>query len=82
MRTQAQILSRKKATRVVSLVLILVGALKFLTTALSLKDMPRTALLNQLEVAALWFVTAGAFVGLSRIWGELAERSAPGSEKS
>jgi len=82
MRTQTQILSRKKATRVVSLVLILVGALKFLTTALSLKDMPRTALLDQLEVTMLWFVTAGAFVGLSRIWGELAERSAPGSEKS
>ena len=82
MRTQAQILRRKKATRVVSLVLILVGALKVLTTALSLKDMPRTALFDQLEVAALWFVTAGAFVGLSRIWGELAERSAPGSEKS
>lgn len=82
MRTQAQMLSRKRATRVVSLVLILVGAVTFVTTALSVKDMPRSALFDQLEVAALWFVAAGAFVGLSRIWGELAERSAPGSEKS
>ena len=82
MRTQAQILSRKRATRMVSLALIVVGAMTFLTTALSVKDLPRSALLDHFEVAALWFVAAGAFVGLSRIWGELAERSAPGSVKS
>jgi hypothetical protein len=75
-------LSRKRATRVVSLVLLLVGVVTFVTTALSVKDVPRSALFHQLEVAALWFVAAGAFVGLSRIWSELAERSAPGSEKS
>ena len=82
MRTQSQMLSRKRATRMVSLALMLVGAMTFLTTALTVKDLPRSALFDHFEVAALCFVAAGAFVGLSRIWGELAERSAPGSEKS
>ncbi len=82
MRTQAQMLSRKRATRMVSLALIVVGAIRFLTTALSVEDLPRSALVDHVEVAALWFVAAGAFVGLSRIWGELAERSALGSGKS
>ena len=81
MRTQAQMLSRKRATRVVSLVLIVVGAVTVVTTALSANDLPRSALFDRLEVATLWFVAAGAFVGLSRIWGELAERTGPGSEK-
>jgi energy-converting hydrogenase Eha subunit G len=81
MRTQAQMLSRKRATRVVSLVLIVVGAVTLVTTTLSANDLPRSTLFDHLEVAALWFVAAGAFVGLSRIWGELAERTGPGSEK-
>ncbi|HEY7445953.1 MAG TPA: hypothetical protein VH701_26225 [Vicinamibacterales bacterium] len=82
MRTQEQLLSRKRATRTVSLALMVVGALTLLTTALGANDLPDGARLEAFEVAALWFVAAGAFVGLSRIWGELAERSAPGSGKS
>ena len=80
MRTQAQMLSRKRATRVVSLGLIVVGAVTLVTT-LSAHDLPRNTQFDHLEVASLWFVAAGAFVGLSRIWGELAERTGPGSEK-
>ena len=80
MRTQAQMLSRKRATRVVSLGLIVVGAVTLVKT-LSANDLPRNTLFDHLEVASLWFVAAGAFVGLSRIWGELAERTGPGSEK-
>jgi hypothetical protein len=75
-------LSRKRATRVLSLVLIVVGAVTLVTTPLSADDLPRSALFDHAEVAMLWFVAAGAFVGLSRIWGELAERTGPGSEKS
>ena len=82
MRTQAQMLSRKRATRVVSLALFMVGVMTFLTTALGVKDLPSSALVDRFEVTALWFVAGGAFVGLGRIWGELAERSAPASEKS
>jgi len=81
MRTHAQMLSRKRATRVVSLVLIVVGAVTLVTTTLGANDLPRNTLFDHLEVATLWFVAAGAFVGLSRIWGELAERTRPGSEK-
>ena len=80
MRTQAQMLTRKTATRMVSVALIVVGAMTVLKTALSANDLPRAAVLDHFEVATLWFVAAGAFVGLSRIWGELAERNAPGSE--
>jgi hypothetical protein len=75
-------LNRKKATRILSLALIVVGAMTLLMPALRGNDLPDAALFEHFEVAALWFVAAGAFMGLSRIWGELAERSAPGSEKS
>ena len=40
MRTHAQMLSRKRATRVVSLVLIVVGAVTLVTTTLSANDLP------------------------------------------
>lgn len=39
------------------------------------------AFFYRFELSALWFIAAGAFVGLSRIWGELAERAATGGEK-
>jgi hypothetical protein len=81
MRTHAQMLVRKRATRIVSLVLIAVGAMTLFATALSEEDLPPSALIEHFEVAALWFAAAGAFVGLSRIWGELAERTAPGHEE-
>ena len=81
MRNREQMLMRKKATRFLSVALMVVGALMVVTSALSAKD-PGPAFSMQLEVAALFFVVAGAFVGLSRIWGELAERTPPDSEKS
>ena len=81
MRTQAQMLTRKRATRVVSVALIAMGAMTLLTTALSAGELARTAFLG-FGVAALWFVAAGAFVGLSRIWGELADRAEPDRDKS
>jgi hypothetical protein len=68
-------LSRKRATRIMSVALIGVGAMTLLTTVLSAKDLPPSALVDHFELAALWFVAAGAFVGLSRIWGEMAERA-------
>ncbi len=81
MRTQAQMLSRKSTTRKVSLALIAMGAFTMLMTALSANDLSREVFFDHFEVAALWFVAGGAFVGLSRIWGELAERAGAGAEK-
>ena len=82
MRTRAQMLNRKRATRIVSLALIGVGAMTFVAAAMRVESLPPSAVLDHFELAALWFVAAGAFVGLSRIWGELAERTAPGGDKS
>jgi hypothetical protein len=81
MRTQAEMLARKRATRKLSVALIAVGALTLLAPALDARDWSLAFLFDHFEVAALWFVAAGAFVGLSRIWGELAERAAAGGEK-
>lgn len=78
MRTQAQMLNRKRATRVLSVALMVVGAVTLVAAARSVEGLPPSEVLNHFELASLWFVAAGAFVGLSRIWGELAERAAPG----
>jgi hypothetical protein len=82
MRTQAQMLTRKRATRMLSVGLIVVGAITLVKTAMSVEGLPPSAVFDHFELAVLWFVGAGAFVGLSRIWGELAERTAPGKEQS
>jgi hypothetical protein len=81
MRTQEQLLRRKSTTRKLSLALIAMGAVIMLMTVLSAKDLSSEAFFDHFEVAALWFVAAGAFVGLSRIWGELAERAGAAGEK-
>jgi hypothetical protein len=74
-------LSRKAATQGVSVVLMAVGAVTLVTSALTAGDLPIGAVIEHFEVAALWFVAAGAFVGLSRIWGELAAREASGTRR-
>jgi hypothetical protein len=81
MRTQAQMLSRKRTTRKLSVGLIAIGAVTMLMTMLSATDMSPDAFFDRFELAALWFIAAGAFVGLSRIWGELAERAGADGEK-
>jgi hypothetical protein len=35
----------------------------------------------RVEIGALWFIAAGAFVGLGRLWGELADLKEQGSAK-
>jgi hypothetical protein len=54
---------------------MVVGAMTLVTTALNVDDSTGGALFDRFELSALWFVAAGAFVGLGRIWGELAERT-------
>ena len=81
MRTQEQLLRRKRTTRKLSLALIAMGAVTMLMTALSAKDLSPDAFFVHFEVVALWFIAGGAFVGLSRIWGELAERAGASGER-
>jgi hypothetical protein len=65
----------------VSAALFVMGAMTLLMAALRAREMPDANILD-FEVAALWFVGGGAFVGLSRIWGELAERADLHRDKS
>jgi hypothetical protein len=75
LRTSAQRNRRKTVYRALSVAFILIG-LVHLGIALSQGDIHDGAFPTKVDTALLWFLFAGTWVALSRIWGELAEMNA------
>jgi hypothetical protein len=74
MRTKTECEKRKKLYRLISVIFILVGAVR-LTMAVLNHDHSAAAVGPQFEAAALWLCLGAAWVALSRIWGEFADTS-------
>ena len=75
MRTVAQRNKRKTFYRVISVVFIVIGAAKMTMALLAHGKAPGAEFPAQIESALMWFLFAGTWVALSRIWGELADSS-------
>jgi len=69
------LIQRKKYTNIVSIACIVIGVIRVATVLVHIRtgDSSPFSLLAQSEPAYLWFIAGGAFRGLSRIWGELAQ---------
>ena len=76
MRTSAQRKKRSIVYRILNVVLIVVGAAHFATTAMNRGATDHATYVLQMDVSILWLVIAGMWVAFSRIWGELSEEAA------
>ena len=76
MRTAAERKRRRIMYRVISVVFILAGVAKAIATMLDLHSGRLTSRFPQMDEAFIWFVLAGTWVAISRVWGELADEAA------
>ena len=82
MRTYSQIKQKQKLVRMVGALLFVLGLANFALVIVSVYGGAHSDADNlRLEIGALWFTAAGAFLGLGRLWGELADMKAQGSAK-
>lgn len=73
MRTPNEKHKRKLFTRVISIFCLVIGVLRSVWLLVHIATLPESflGLLGAFEPVYLWFLVGGAFMGLSRIWGEL-----------
>jgi hypothetical protein len=76
LRTSTQRKKRSIVYRIINVVLIIVGAAHLVMTLRNRDVIDHATFVLQMDISLLWLVSAGIFVALSRIWGELAEEAA------